>query len=51
MSKMLPAAIEQMIADLKDKNTPAHVKFNRAQVLEVVKDECEAALNAYKKKR
>lgn len=48
---MVPVVIQQMIEDLRDKSVPEHVKFNKLQVLQSIKDECEAAIAAYKKGR
>lgn len=44
----VPVVIQQLVDDVKSPTTPASVKFNKAQVLEVVKEYCEQALKHYK---
>lgn len=48
---MLPVNIQQMIEELRDKKTPEHVKFNRAQMLDAIQEQCQTAVNVYRKKR
>ena len=45
----VPVIVQQMVESIQNKATPEHVKFNQAQVLETIRDYCDAALVKWKK--
>lgn len=47
----VPVIVQQMVESLQAKNTPEHVKYNQATVLETVRDYCDIALKAWNKEQ
>lgn len=45
----VPVIVQQMVETIQNKNTPANVKYNQAQVLETIRDYCDVALAKWKK--
>jgi len=45
----VPVIVQQMVESLQAKNTPDHVKFNQAQVIETIRDYCDTALVKWNK--
>lgn len=45
----VPIIVQQMVESLQAKNTPEHVKYNQAVVIETIRDYCDAAVAKYKK--
>lgn len=48
---VIPVIVQQMIEDLKDKSTPEHVKYNKAQMLEAIRDQCDLAIKTWEKQK
>lgn len=47
----VPVIVQQMVESLQSKNTPEHVRFNQAQVVETIRDYCDKALNEWNKEQ
>jgi hypothetical protein len=47
----VPVIVQQMVESMQSKQTPEHVRFNQAQVIETIKDYCEKALNEWNKEQ
>ncbi len=45
----VPVIVQQMVESLQAKNTPEHVKYNQAVVIETIRDYCDVAIAKYKK--
>jgi hypothetical protein len=45
----VPVIVQQMVESIQSKNTPDHVKFNQAVVVETIRDYCDVAIAKYKK--
>lgn len=45
----VPVIVQQMVESVRDKKTPANVRFNQAQVLETIRDYCDSAIQQWKK--
>ena len=45
----VPIIVQQMVESLQAKNTPEHVKYNQAVVIETIRDYCDVAIAKYKK--
>ncbi len=45
----VPVIVQQMVESIQAHNTPDHVKFNQAVVIETIRDYCDAAIAKYKK--
>lgn len=45
----VPVIVQQMVESLQAKNTPEHVKYNQAVVIETIRDYCDTAIAKYKK--
>ena len=45
----VPVIVQQMVESLQAKNTPEHVKYNQAVVIETIRDYCDVAITKYKK--
>lgn len=47
----VPVIVQQMVESMNSKQTPEHVRFNQAQVVETIKEYCEKALSDWKKEQ
>jgi len=47
----VPVIVQQMVESMNSKQTPEHVRFNQAQVVETIKDYCERALSDWNKEQ
>ncbi len=47
----VPVIVQQIVESMKSKNTPEHVRFNQAQVVDTVREYCEKALNEWNKEQ
>lgn len=47
----LPPIVSQTIEALMDPTTPERIRFNHEQTLERIRDGCNAALEAYRRKK
>lgn len=47
----VPVIVQQMVESMKSKSTPEHVRFNQAQVIEIVRDYCDKALTEWNKEQ
>jgi len=45
----VPIIVQQMVESIQAKNTPEHVKYNQAIVIETIRDYCDVAITKYKK--
>ena len=45
----VPIIVQQMVESIQAKNTPEHVKYNQAIVIETIRDYCDVAIAKYKK--
>jgi hypothetical protein len=45
----VPIIVQQIVESLQAKNTPEHVKYNQAVVIETIRDYCDVAIAKYKK--
>lgn len=47
----VPVSVQQIVESIQAPNTPEHVKFNQAQVLETIRDYCNVALTRWDKEQ
>lgn len=48
---ILPPIVQQTIQNIKDPNTPEHIKFNYLRTIENIRDCCDIAIKEYEKQQ